>query len=270
MKKQPEQQFFTYAALPFLEVRRTLRSHLNYAEHLHESLSVGVILEGVTRMRLASGFVQAKQGDVVCIPPYAAHSCNTMGDGSRSYVMLYIRTDWLVSIGLGGLQEYPVKGALATGEAICRNAALLAEMLCREVVEPERCTAFLLEVLRLLEARRVETLANSETQKNVPFYQTHAFSEAPVSLQARQAGVRRESYSRAFKRRAGLSPQGVQQSLRLEIARALLRGGESPAQAALAAGYADQSHMNRAFRRYLAVTPGCYAGALSHSYKKKS
>ena len=56
----------------------------------------------------------------------------------------------------------------------------------------------------------------------------------------------------------GLAPHEYQVQLRVNRARALLESGESAAQAALDSGFADQSHLNRHFRRILGLTPGAY------------
>ena len=46
--------------------------------------------------------------------------------------------------------------------------------------------------------------------------------------------------------------------LRVERARRLLARGESPAAAASEVGFHDQSHLTRAFRRFMSTTPGRY------------
>ena len=92
---------------------------------------------------------------------------------------------------------------------------------------------------------------------------------APVTSLAHRAGLRRESFSRAFRRTAGLPPTAWLHCLRLEKARALLRQGKSIAEAALAAGYADQSHFHRMFVKFYSVTPGCYQRGRLHSYNTR-
>lgn len=79
---------------------------------------------------------------------------------------------------------------------------------------------------------------------------------------ARRAGVSRYQFLRAFATAYGLPPHAWAQQCRLARAQALIRQGESLADAALAAGFADQSHMTRAFRRFRGYTPGAYAAAL--------
>jgi AraC-like DNA-binding protein len=50
---------------------------------------------------------------------------------------------------------------------------------------------------------------------------------------------------------------------RIDLVRSLIAQGHSLAAAAAAAGFADQSHMTRAFRIKYGLTPGAYARALS-------
>jgi AraC-like DNA-binding protein len=89
--------------------------------------------------------------------------------------------------------------------------------------------------------------------------------EAPVSLAelARLAGVSRFQLLRGFAREVGVTPHRYLVQRRVGLARRLLAKGEAPAAAALAAGFADQSHMSRAFVRQFGITPGRYRRALA-------
>jgi AraC-like DNA-binding protein len=54
-------------------------------------------------------------------------------------------------------------------------------------------------------------------------------------------------------------------ALRVNLARRLLERGERATDVAGLAGFADQSHLNRHFRRRLGKTPAQYAQATKHS-----
>jgi len=75
---------------------------------------------------------------------------------------------------------------------------------------------------------------------------------------ARLAGMSREGFSRRFRKRHGIPPQLFRLSERLNEARRLLRAGEPVAAVAAEAGFSDQSHLGRCFRRAFGVTPGHY------------
>jgi len=68
---------------------------------------------------------------------------------------------------------------------------------------------------------------------------------------------------RSFSATFGITPHAYLVGRRLEIARDLLLAGVRPAAAATAAGFYDQAHLTRHFRRFLATTPGRFAASSS-------
>jgi AraC-like DNA-binding protein len=75
------------------------------------------------------------------------------------------------------------------------------------------------------------------------------------------AGCSRFALHRAFVAAYGLAPSDYQRQLRLRAARRLLSEGHTPAEAAASAGFADQSHLTRWFKRYYGLTPGQFLTA---------
>jgi transcriptional regulator GlxA family with amidase domain len=75
--------------------------------------------------------------------------------------------------------------------------------------------------------------------------------------------VSRFQLLRGFFREVGATPHAYLIQLRVKLARRHLASGQPPAEAALMAGFADQSHMSRAFVRQFGVTPGRYQAALA-------
>jgi len=76
---------------------------------------------------------------------------------------------------------------------------------------------------------------------------------------ARMRACRRETYIRRFARVVGLPPAAYSRMERLDHARRLLADGVPPAGAAVASGFADQSHLGRLFRQAYGTTPARYA-----------
>jgi AraC-like DNA-binding protein len=89
--------------------------------------------------------------------------------------------------------------------------------------------------------------------------------DTPVSLAelAALSGVSRFQLLRGFAREVGVTPHAYLVQRRVRLARQLLADGQTPAQAAVQAGFADQSHMTRAFVRQLGITPGRYRAAIA-------
>jgi AraC-like DNA-binding protein len=81
---------------------------------------------------------------------------------------------------------------------------------------------------------------------------------ATVGQVAQRTGMSREGFSRQFKKRHGLPPHAFWLLEKLNEARRRLRTGEPVAAVAADAGFSDQSHLGRCFRRAFGVTPGRY------------
>lgn len=74
----------------------------------------------------------------------------------------------------------------------------------------------------------------------------------------RQAGLGRSALLRAFLRERKVTPYRWLEVLRVGRARELLAQGVPPAEAALRAGFSDQSHLTHCFTRFLGLPPGVY------------
>ncbi len=263
-----QQHFVVPHCAPFLEVRTTLDSTLPYAEHIHSAFSFGLILQGKARFTLNGTEYQAQEGDIVLIAAGQTHSCNPV-DGPRGYHMLLIDMDWL--------REH-IANDLSTCTPLIRDTALFpkaAAIVEAILANQDNAASLLTDLLLKLQAQYGGT-SRQNNQPTLPWPglnppdDANSTDSAPmtVSVLAKASGMRRESFSRAVRRKTGLPPSLYLHCLRLEKARRLLRQGQSIAETALASGYADQSHFHRMFVRFCAVTPGRYRSGLSHPYKK--
>jgi AraC-like DNA-binding protein len=92
----------------------------------------------------------------------------------------------------------------------------------------------------------------------------------PFSLgtMAEMAGVSRFHLVRAFSRATGTTPHAYILQRRVRLARRLLAAGRDPIEASVDAGFADQSHMTRAFVRQLGISPARYRQAIVGAHKR--
>ncbi|WP_417670513.1 helix-turn-helix domain-containing protein [Roseibium sp.] len=88
-----------------------------------------------------------------------------------------------------------------------------------------------------------------------------------ISLQelARLANLSPSYFSHAFKKSTGLPPHRWQMGRRVEVAKSLLTDRQSSlTDAAIAAGFSDQSHLTRVFRQFEGTTPAAWQRQHSH------
>jgi AraC-like DNA-binding protein len=94
----------------------------------------------------------------------------------------------------------------------------------------------------------------------------HAHATEPISLGALASSLdwTPAHLSRAFRKHVGMPPYAYLLQLRIAIGRRALADGATIAAAALVAGFADQSHFTREFRRRTGTTPGMYQALVTH------
>lgn len=251
-----KQLFYKPKDLPFLEVRTTLGSIMPYAAHFHMTFSLGIILEGRTCFFLDDKPNIAEVGDIVFIAPGRVHSCNPIGGEPRGYHMLYFDATWFkenISILAWGDCSLHLSHPLITDPVLYAQALRLVASLQSGVATENMFSAFLSSVL--LQSKAEPMLQNVHNEFHLP---TADFTCCTIAELAKKAKMRRESFSRRFRRVAGLSPQSYLHCLRIEKGRQLLWQGKGIAETAFETGYTDQSHFHRMFVRIVSATPGCY------------
>lgn len=84
----------------------------------------------------------------------------------------------------------------------------------------------------------------------------------PLAGLARLAGLSLSRFMVVFRQQTGLPPHQFICRVRVEAAQRMLEQGQSPLSVAYDAGFFDQSHLTRHFKRHCGVTPGRYMSAL--------
>jgi AraC family transcriptional regulator len=85
----------------------------------------------------------------------------------------------------------------------------------------------------------------------------------PLTEVARECRLSVSHFSRAFRRTMGVAPHNWLVARRIEVAKEKLRYSRlSLSDVALACGFADQSHLTRAFTGMVGASPGAWRRAL--------
>ncbi|GHO85691.1 AraC family transcriptional regulator [Dictyobacter formicarum] len=91
------------------------------------------------------------------------------------------------------------------------------------------------------------------------YIQAHLDQDLSLEALAQQVGFSPYHFARLFRRTTGESPHQFVVRQQIEQAQRLFKETTMPlAQVALACGFANQSHLTRAFKRYLGLTPRAF------------
>ncbi|RDL45300.1 AraC family transcriptional regulator [Marinomonas piezotolerans] len=247
-----EQHFIDHPRLPFLTLRSTFNSGLAYKTHQHETVSLGVVLEGTTRSTINGSEYHLQAGDMVLIPPHCAHACNPK-TGHRSYHMLYIDQQWCVEV----LNANPDQMVFTTKQHVLRDATLFASLKAwlDDFSNPQY------DDLTPLTA--IIQHAGDLTPASPRHLDRITQSEQSIQALAAEQGMSQEGFIRAIKRQTGLSPLALRHNQRIELAKQFIAQGMPLIEVALLVGYQDQSQFHKHFVHFTAATPKQYQGRLT-------
>jgi AraC-like DNA-binding protein len=223
---------------------------------------IGIILAGDCETSFGNRRYEARRGDA-WIEPSGQRRRNLAGRDGVVSLSILPETDGRT--GLFG--EFPkllsrfglVRDHSLTGWAHLAAAELRRRDSVSQVALLGHALAIVASITRAATARESER-REPTWMRNARDY-IHAHFREPVCLDeiARMVGVSREHLSRTFTRFMGAPVADYARQLRVQwAADEILRGTRPLAEVAACAGYFDQSHLTREFRRRIGSTPAEY------------
>lgn len=267
MLHTPTHQLHRHPSSPWAELRVSAGSSNGYRMHTHAEYSVGIVDAGEAIFHHPSGPEKVCRGSVVLIEPGVIHACNPSQQQVWSYRMLFLDANWLHDqIKKWHHLSEPVTALHFAARHINDPAtSALVDQLCQA-----SATALDVRQQTQLLTPWLAALAQQGKPSDQPSYSValepalrHVYSGAnhgmTVRELAQQCAMSPSQFIRRFKGVMGLPPGQYLQNLRINGARSLIASGVSLADTAYAMGFADQAHLQRAFKVRHAMTPGNYA-----------
>jgi len=246
-----------------------LDSARGFGRHSHDSHGFGVMEQGAHRSASGRGPVHAAAGQVITVNPGEVHDGVPIAGQARRWRMVHLTPEVVAAlVGRAGqdftrpvLDDPPLRDAIARlfrrWDALGQDGADGSTAAAWEEALAQACGG-------LLQRHGNQRLCDDD---GVPLAQVRDCLldrlAAPPDLAelAALAGLSRFQLVRQFARAHGLPPFAWLQQQRLRRARALIARGLPLSEAALACGYADQSHLHRHFVRCHGFTPGAWQRA---------
>lgn len=249
--------FHRHAAAPWAELRESRCSPHCYRLHMHAEYSIGIVDAGTAVFQHPGGAERMGAGCAVLIEPGAWHACNPEPGAPWSYRMLFVQAEWLAAQLDVAALRFPARVLRGA------QAARAVDALCRPLTDAT-VPAFTQALLRCMR-QHGEPVAPADPPHAAAvaaaLRRMHEQPQAAPSVQAlaQGCGMSAPRFIRSFKAATGVTPGAYRLNLRLNGARRLLAQGAALADAAHAMGFADQAHLQRAFKAHHALTPGAYA-----------
>ena len=236
------------------------------ARHMHHSLCLGAVMSGSRTLVCGDSTCEIATGEVIALVPGQVHTCPDAGESE--YVMISIAPECFDRLGISPL-HLAVSSPRVDDPVLFRLILRLADLAEHPASTLERETA-LLEMLLAFQSARVDRFPEEPVSRQVrpvrEYIREHCAEDIRLEFLARLVGLSPCRLNRAFAAEVGMPPHEYQSQLRIREVKRLIAEGSPLADAAVQAGFSDQSHMTRCFRKITGMTPGRYARGLGRKH----
>lgn len=266
--------FWRDERMPHVELRRVVDGRkVCYAPHSHTQWSLGAITEGQSTFLYRGDQLQVRAGTLVIVNPNWVHACNPIDNQPWGYLMLYVDTNWLANLryeaGLLGTPDWQDISMATISEhewyeGYCRMVQCLLGP-DRELLEKQTAVVeYLTALMGKLSGQLVQPLPKvpDTIQALADYLKLHAAEEVSLDTLCERSGYSPGHLIRSFKHYFGFTPHAYQVNCRVQFGQQQLKRGRPIAEAAVTAGFSDQPHFQRTFKKLLAATPQEYRQSL--------
>jgi AraC-like DNA-binding protein len=253
-----------------LELFRATLSEFAFHPHAHEEFFIALTETGLATPTYRGNRHVIGPGDLIVLNPEEAHAGGPPAEGSWTYRALYPGRDLMREIMAefhGDILTMPEFGTDVVRDrevgARLRRFHRLSELPESSLLEREAylAAALVLLVSRYaapLQAPRSPGRERRAVRLSREYLEEHAAENVTLQALARFAGLSAFHLCRVFRDSVGMPPHSYQTQVRVRRAKPLLRAGLPITQVAAEAGFYDQAHLTRHFKRIVGLTPGGY------------
>ncbi|WP_341365165.1 AraC family transcriptional regulator [Thalassospira sp. SN3W] len=262
---KPREHFISAAPLPGIERMEALFFGNMFAPHRHDTYALGITMQGVQTFNYRGSSCASQPGNVIILHPDEVHDGGAGTEDGLRYRMLYLEPS-LLRQGLGtDTASLPFVSDPVIADS--QLAATLASMLAHldEDVDPLLIDQFISDIATGL-ARHTKNSMKPigflalERMERARQYLEDNFDRPVQSAELEEVtGLDRYRLIRQFRACFGTTPYRYLIMRRLQKARILISLRQPMVDIAGDTGFADQSHLNRHFKRAFGITPGRWA-----------
>ncbi len=237
-----------------------------FSPHRHDTYAIGITLSGVQTFRYRGERRHCLPGQGHILHPDEVHDGSAGTVEGFSYRIAYVDQS-LVQQALGG-KVLPFVSDPIIERSLFRDALPPSVWRLEEPIDDvgriEIITAFadLLDGASRADRTKQKPLRLASLSRVRDLIVADPTSPHSIETLEGVSGLDRWALARQFRAAFGTSPSSFRTMRQLDRARRLIECGVPLAEAAFDAGFADQSHMSRMFKRTYGLTPGRWAAAL--------
>jgi len=235
-------------------------SDRTFPRHTHDEFGLGYMVNGGQESWSGRGLVEAKAGNWITVNPGEVHDGIGYSGKARHWKMLYIKPEKLAALMECSSDNLEFNAPVINYEPYGPSLVHAIAALYQPVIDNNACEQLLMLTLsQLFGPKTAEPAYNTHSEATeLMLEQIMDQWATPLSLEdlANSAGMSRYQALRHFKSQMGITPHCYLTQYRLNRVKSHLEQGKPLVDTAIDCGFADQSHMTRAFKRQFGISPG--------------
>jgi AraC-like DNA-binding protein len=243
-----------------IEIKRITNEPQAFKEHLHHELSVGYIEKGSAIVQNKDTKLAFNSGDGLLIPPYFPHMCCPLDIDNWQVIMMFIDDEIFKDTRF----EKTDMRILSKTER--EDFLHIVELIEQGHIGFELENKIAEFVLCLLHYQNVDEPDDMADKVNMIHSHIKDNFIRTLCLKQLEADFSINKYSliRSFKQRYNTTPLAFQLQLKTAYSKELLSQGHSLVDVCNRAGFYDQAHFTREFKKSYSITPAGYQSDISN------
>ena len=236
-----------------------------FPNHFHPYYVIGFIEGGKRQMWCRHKEYVCEKGDMILFNPLDNHHCAPLDDSILDYRAVNIQPEVMQTImeELFQTKQLPhfttplIKNCEYTQQLSSLYQAIM-EQAC--TLEKEEALYFLMQPLmeNYMEIEKEDAPLEEPIQKLCAYMEEHYGENITLQTLSELSHFSKSYLLNAFTRQTGVSCYRYLQTVRIHQAKKMLEKGLSLKDAAMAAGFSDQSHFTNFFKMFIGLTPKQY------------
>ncbi|MDF2614475.1 MAG: transcription regulator AraC family [Clostridia bacterium] len=251
--------YFKIGTSNLLEVKICQEELHAYKAHLHEELSIGFIERGATNVSVNGTNYYIKEKEAIVIYPFVSHKCQPVDLKNWEFTMIYINENFYHGI-LNDLNEKHFLGIRKLEDQEYKKVKQMISTIKSNqgLAEKEETIVETLAEIFIRCDIDIEIVKDEGLQEIREYIEMNFLEQLKLDDLEKYFGFNKFRIIRSFKNKYNVSPRAYQLQLKVNYAKHLISRGEGLVEAALKAGFYDQAHFTKEFKKAYGITPRQY------------
>lgn len=242
-------------------------ANYGFDKHVHDEYTISIIYGGVMEAFMGGCLQKVPNLNIAMLNPDEVHSNSTLKGEEYKHYSLYLKPSYVRDI-VGETfttNHVSFKSNTLEDPTLAYKLIWLLEQDDQGLMSSLEFECQLIDILNdlLIKNTKVTTFKEYRAQDDLivrakEFINDNYYLDLSLEDIAKELGISKYHFLRAFKSKSHLSPHAYLMVRRVEKAKQALQKGASIITTAHACGFSDQSHLHRRFKAVLGTTPKEY------------